>query len=230
MDQLSLDALRSFSGVAAVDPWSTSTALVVIDMQNRLAGADGFTVAMLRARGLEEAARQYLEQMDTAVPNMRRLLDRSRAAGQPVIHVRPTRLPGRQLSNTTSDIGYREAADAWEIVEVLAPVDGEIVLDKACSGAFPGTNIDFILRRLGVRAITFLGCVTDGCVEQSLRQAHDLGYACVLVSDGTAALTREIHENAVQRLEHRRAHVRTTDQLLDTDQIPATTITIPASG
>jgi len=221
MQELSLKALRSFSGVAAVEPWARTTALVIIDMQNRLAKPDGFTVTRLRQRGLHEAADQYLAQMATAIPNMASLLQRARDTGQPVIHVRVVAVPGASggfaVTGTPSE---HELA----IVDELTPLPGEIVLDKACSGVFTGTNIDFILRRLGVDAIIFTGCVTDGCVEQSLRQAHDLEYACVLVSDATAALTDEVHVNALQRLEHRRAHIRTTHELLETQHIPATHI------
>ena len=228
MQRLSIDALRSFSGVAPIDLWTRRTALLSIDMQNRLAREDGYTVAMLRARGLEGAASQYLAQMNVAIPNVRALLDRQRSLGFPVVHVRPTRLPNRQGSATKPNIGYTDSADAWEFVTELAPLPGEVVLDKACSGAFAGSNIDYTLRRLGVEGLIAVGCVTDGCVEQAIRYAHDLGYACVLVSDGTAALTEEIHQDALERLEHRRAHVRTAGALLAASGIERTEIRFPA--
>lgn len=58
-------------------------------------------------------------------------------------------------------------------------------------------------------------------------QAHDLTYACILLSDGSGALTDEIHENALERLEHRRAHVRSTDEVLTMRVIGATGIMMP---
>ena len=109
-----------------------------------------------------------------------------------------------------------------EIIEELAPLPHEILLSKSCSGVFAGTNLDFLLRRLGVTSLIVGGVVTNGCVEHAVIHGHDLGYACVLVADGCGALTDEIHENALERLEHRRAHVLTTDAILSMTQVDAT--------
>ena len=231
MQQLSLDVLRSFSGVGAADPWARTTALVIIDMQNRLVRRGGFTMAMLEARGLSEAVRQYDERLEVATPNMRRLLERARAVGQSVVHLRAVKLGVRDTGGQErrKDL-FREGPDAFDIVDELAPIPGEIVIDKACSGAFMGTNLDFVLRRLGIQAITFLGVVTNGCVEQSITQAHDLGYVCVLPSDASAAVTDELHENSLERLEHRRAHVKSTAELLAGQPIPASVVQVPAAA
>jgi nicotinamidase-related amidase len=85
-----------------------------------------------------------------------------------------------------------------------------------------GSNLDFILRRLGITALIVGGVVTNGCVEHAIIHGHDLGYACVLVSDGSAALTDEIHQNALDRLEHRRAHVLSTDAILSKHTVDPT--------
>jgi len=224
MNRLSVLALRSFSGVGPVDPWSPETALLIIDMQNRLVRPDGFTSRRLRERGLEEADRQYQAQMRVAIMNMGRLLDRARREAVTIVHVRTTPIPGASGFAVTGKPTVEDLA----IIEELTPAPGELVIEKACSGAFAGTNIDYMLRRLGARSIVVTGCVTDGCVEQAIRQGHDLGYGTVLVSDATAALTDEVHANALQRLEHRRAHVLSTETLLTEHHITATTIEVPA--
>jgi len=228
MNQLSLDVLRSFSGVGAVHPWSRTTALVVIDMQKRLVRPDGFTVAMLEARGLQEAARQYSAQLSNAIPNMQALLERARRTGQFVVHLRAVKLGTRDTGGQERRAAvFEEPADAFDIIEELWPASGEIVIDKPCSGAFMGTNLDFVLRRLGVQAVTFVGVVTNGCVEQSITQAHDLGYVCILPGDAAAAATDELHDDALLRLDHRRAHVTTTARLIASDHLAASTVELP---
>jgi nicotinamidase-related amidase len=108
------------------------------------------------------------------------------------------------------------------LIDELAAVGGELDVPKTCSGVFTGTNVDFLLRRLGITGIIVGGVVTHGCVERAVQEGHDLGYGFVLPSDGCASLTDELHENALERLEDRRAHVLTTDTLIAADQLPAT--------
>jgi nicotinamidase-related amidase len=223
MEELSLGALRSFSGVGPVDLWGPTTALLVIDMQVSCVRPQGYTMRRLRERGLDAAVEQYERQLSAVVPNLARLLIRARQSGQTIIHTHVESIPGRQA-------GGQARAGRWvppeskeaQIIEELRPEPGELVVTKACSGVFAGTNLDFLLRRLGITCLLVGGVVTNGCVEQAITHGHDLGYACVLVSDGSAALTDEIHHNALERLEHRRAHVLSTRTLLSMTHVEGT--------
>jgi len=226
MQELSIKALRSFSGVGAVEVGAASTALIVIDMQNDFIRHEGFTVRRLLDRGLPEAAAQYERQMRKIIPNIRRVIDRAHQRGQTVIFVNYVSYPGRDPGGQKNNQWIPPGSEGAEIISELGAHPDDLVLSKCCSGAFPGTNLDFHLRRRGITSLIMAGVVTDGCVEQAIRQAHDLGYACVLLSDGSGALTEEIHENALERLEHRRAHVRTTDVVLSTPVIEATEVAL----
>jgi nicotinamidase-related amidase len=221
MEELSLMALRSFSGVGAIDLWSPATALLLVDMQIDCIRPHGYTLRRLRERSLDEAVLQYERQVGIAVPNLARLLARVRENGQVVVHTRAVRMPGRQPGGLERP-SRNPLPDGAEIIEELAPRPGEIVLSKSCSGVFAGTNLDFLLRRLGITSLIVGGVVTNGCVEHAVIHGHDLGYACALIGDGCAALTDEIHENALERLEHRRAHVMLTDSVLATARVTAT--------
>jgi len=221
MQTLSLQALRSFSGVGPVDLWAPHTALLLVDMQVDCIRPAGYTIRRMRERGLTEAVAQYERQCGVAIGNLRRLLARVRANGQTVVHTRAVRLPGRQPGGQARP-SRDPTPNGAEIIEELAPLPHEILLSKSCSGVFAGTNLDFLLRRLGVTSLIVGGVVTNGCVEHAVIHGHDLGYACVLVADGCGALTDEIHENALERLEHRRAHVLTTDAILSMTQVDAT--------
>jgi nicotinamidase-related amidase len=233
MHELSLRALRSFSGVGAVDTTARSTALVIIDMQKGFVRPDGFTIRRLRDRGLDEAAAQYERQMARIVPNQQRLIAHARAHQQSVIFVNAVSYAGLQSGGQTINQWIPPASDQADILPELGRRDDDLLMSKSCSGVFTGTNIDFHLRRRQVTSLIVAGVVTDGCIEQAIRQAFDLTYACVLVSDACGALTDEIHENALERLEHRRAHVVTTDAVLTTPVFTPTDIAFaraPASS
>ncbi len=223
MQSLSIQALRSFSGVGAVKPWQTQTALLLIDMQGSCIWSSGYTIRRLRAVGLDEAANQYERQVQVVVPNLARALDKARQAGLSIFHTHVVTVPGRGPGGQIKP-GRQVAADSPDasIIDELKPKPGEFVLAKSCSGVFAGTNLDFLLRRLGIEGLIIGGVVTNGCVEHAVTHGHDLGYSCVLLSDGCAALTDEIHEDALQRLTHRRAHIYSVDNLLTTKEIPAT--------
>jgi nicotinamidase-related amidase len=229
MEELSIKALRSFSGVGAVDTRSPSTALVIIDMQNGFVRRDGFTIRRLLDRGLDEAARQYERQLARIIPNQRRLVAHARERGQPIFFVNAVAYQGRQSGGQTINQWIPPASEEAEIIEELGRQPADLLLSKSCSGVFTGTNIDYYLRRRGVTSLVVAGVVTDGCIEQAIRQAFDLTYSCVLVADACGALTDEIHENALERLEHRRAHVLLTDAVLSTPVIPATGIALARS-
>jgi nicotinamidase-related amidase len=71
------------------------------------------------------------------------------------------------------------------IVPALAPVDGEIVVDKPGKGAFHATGLDDTLRRRGITHLVFMGVTTEVCVQTTMREANDRGYDSLLVEDGT---------------------------------------------
>ena len=53
----------------------------------------------------------------------------------------------------------------------LRPGPDDIVLPKTSSSVFVSTNLDYVLRTLGVRGLLVVGCVTDQCVEHAIRLA-----------------------------------------------------------
>jgi nicotinamidase-related amidase len=229
VQELSLKALRSFSGVGAVETTSSSTALLVIDMQNGFVRRNGFTIRRLLDRGLDEASAQYERQLARIIPNQQRLIAHARHNRQPIIFVNAVAYEGRQSGGQTINQWIPPASDEAGIIAELDRHPDDLLLSKSCSGVFTGTTIDFYLRRRGVTSLIVAGVVTDGCIEQAIRQAFDLTYSCVLVGDACGALTDEIHENALERLEHRRAHVLATDAVLRTPVISATGVALARS-
>lgn len=223
MQELTRRVLRAFSGVPAVDPWSPRTALVLIDMQVSCIREHGYTIRRLRACGLDAAVEQYQRQLRAVIPNLQRVLERIRRNGQIAVHVHVVTVKGPRSSWHVQVTRWAPPeSDESHIIDELAPRPEELDVPKTCSGVFTGTNLDYLLRRLGVTNMIVGGVVTHGCVERCVMEGHDLGYASVLLSDGCASTTDELHENALERMQERRAHVATTDALLATEHLPAT--------
>jgi nicotinamidase-related amidase len=74
-----------------------------------------------------------------------------------------------------------------EIVSALAPAQGEIVIDKPGKGMFWATGLHEMLQARGISHLVFTGVTTEVCVQTSMREANDRGYACLLVEDATRA-------------------------------------------
>ena len=69
-----------------------------------------------------------------------------------------------------------------KVCECIQPGEDEIVFPKTSSSVFISTNIDYVLRCLGVRQLILAGCLTDQCVESAVRDACDLHYLVTLAS------------------------------------------------
>ncbi len=71
------------------------------------------------------------------------------------------------------------------------------MLPKTASSVFNATNIDYVLRNLGIEELVVTGVVTDQCVESAVRDAADRSYLVTLVRDACCTYSAERHENAL---------------------------------
>jgi nicotinamidase-related amidase len=184
-----------------------STALVIIDMQHDFCSPGGYVdhsgadVSMLRR----------------PINPIKAVLEDARKVGMAVIFTReghrPTLddCPPAKMERTVwvgHTIGKKgplgrllvRGEKGNQIIDELAPLPGEIVIDKPAKGAFYGTELDVVLRARGITHLLFTGVTINICVENTMRDAADRGYWNLIITDGTAAINDEIHEQSLKMI------------------------------
>lgn len=96
----------------------------------------------------------------------------------------------------------------------VAPAEEEVIVTKHRVGAFPGTDLDMILRAHGIDTLVLAGVATGGVVLSTLRYAADADYRCMVVKDGCADADAEVHEVLTGKVFPRQATVLSAEQLL----------------
>ena len=165
------------------------TALIVIDMQRDF----------LLPGGFGESLGNDVDQLLAVVPALAALIAAAREAGVMVIHTReghrpdlsdcpPAKLRRGAPSKRIGDPGRYgriliRGEYGHDIVDELAPLPTEVVIDKPGKGAFYATELQDVLSAAGITALLVTGVTTEVCVHTTTREANDRGYECLVVSD-----------------------------------------------
>jgi biuret amidohydrolase len=175
-------------------------ALIVIDMQRDF----------LDPRGYVARTGVDVSLLRVTIEPVQRLLAGARSLGIRVIHTREghrpdlTDLTGFKRQRTEGSgaaIGSRgplgrllvRGEFGHDIIDEVAPLPGEVVIDKPGFGAFYATDLELLLRVNAVTHLVLAGVTSDICVHSTLREAVDRGFHCTTVSDACAAGDPEVH-------------------------------------
>jgi nicotinamidase-related amidase len=166
-----------------------TTALVLIDMQRDF----------LLPGGFGETLGNDVSLLQQVVPPLAEVLAAARAGGMLVIHTREGHLPDLsdcppaklQRGMPSMRIGDEGANGrilirgeyGHDIIDELAPIDGEIVIDKPGKGAFYATELQTILETAGITRLIVTGVTTEVCVHTTVREANDRGYEALVLAD-----------------------------------------------
>ncbi|MBT9256149.1 cysteine hydrolase [Phycicoccus sp. MAQZ13P-2] len=152
-----------------------TTALLIIDIQD-----DYFPGGAFPLVGPEEAAARAAD-----------VLGRFRTAGRPVVYVQHV------WDDPEADF-FRPGTPGVEIHHLVAPQDGEPVVQKAFPNAFRDTDLRAVLERLDVDALVVAGMMTSLCVDATVRAAADSGFDVTVVADACAAPDLEFGGRTVE--------------------------------
>jgi ureidoacrylate peracid hydrolase len=178
-------------------------ALVVVDMQNGFVSPEGSYGKL----GMN------ISHYRTIIPKIRELIDYCRRVGVPIFYTEAVReasgidlltqvhilLPKSREETHKVPICIRGTWDGNTIDE-LKPTDEDHIIIKRRDGAFQDTELRMWLQSLGVNTLVFCGVDTSICVETSLREAFNLGYDVMLISDSTASGNQQHYKTTLERV------------------------------
>lgn len=185
----------------------SSSALIMVDMQNDFAHPEGFFARFgLPIHDFDPAP------VMEAIPVMQKLLYAARRSGMFIVHTQiaresflalPSR-PGRVIAKSFSSRPSQQTplvAESWgaETINELSPEQGEYVLRKYNYSAFYGTPLEQVLRRQGVDTVIIAGTVTYACVLHTAFDASVRDFDVVVASDGAASWVPEL-QNPAERI------------------------------
>lgn len=157
------------------------------------------------------------------LPRVRRLLAAARAAGVPVLHCVAQRRPDGMGSNTNarlfhgvlrSEVRLHPGTPAAEVVPELGVDDRDLVLTRLHGlGPMAGTDLDPVLRNLGVRTIVGVGVSVNVGMTNFVMDAVNLGYQFVLPRDGVAGVPESYADSVIENTLALLATVTTVDEV-----------------
>ncbi len=177
------------------------SALIVVDMQNFF---------------LDPASPTFTPGGVPILPNVKRLIDTFRDAGRPVLFTRHVHHPDG------SDAGIMgwwwdgmciDGSPESEVHADIAPRPQEKQILKHRYSAFYNTDLEVVLRGLGVEDVVIAGIMTNMCCESTARDAYYRDYRVFIPADGTGAVNDAFHEASLLNLSFGFAVITTTEEI-----------------
>jgi nicotinamidase-related amidase len=177
----------------------SACALLIIDMQRDF----------LEPGGFGESLGNDVSLLCRAIAPIERLLTAWRDRGLTVMHTREGHQPDLSdlpLAKHRRSQGGRRIGDPGSmgrllirgeaghaIISRLAPLAGEVIIDKPGKGAFWATDLQAELQSRNITQLVVTGVTTEVCVHTTVREANDRGYDCLVPADCVASYFPELH-------------------------------------
>ena len=183
-----------------MEEYSRNTGLFVMDMQTAI------------LRNLSDTA--------ALINKVSNAIDLARVKRIPVIYIAVGFRPGAPEINSNNK-GFNAnkerfaSIDMAEFVKIdpaLAPQEGEITIIKRRISAFSGSDLEVILRSLGIQHMILCGIATSGVVLSTVREAADKDYRLTVLSDACADADSEVHQALITKIFPRQADVITVEE------------------
>jgi len=147
-----------------------------------------------------------------ALEAVTRLVEGARAAGAPVVFTQELHRPGRVDFGRELDgeeaVHCVEGTPGAALIAPLRPRDGDFLVRKRRYSAFFATDLDLLLRGLGVRTVVACGLLTDVCVHYTCVDAHQHDYVVRVVPAACAGSSIAAHDAAVAAVAYLQAGAR----------------------
>ncbi|WP_281684505.1 cysteine hydrolase family protein [Thalassobaculum salexigens] len=180
-------------------PDPSATALVLVDLQNDFIHPDG-----AYARGGSKA-----DEIAALPARLAPLAEAVRAKGGWIVSTHFTLVPGRggepMISPHLKAIrpflrkgDFLSGGWGHDVVDALQPID--IKVEKVAFSAFYMSRLEWVLRKAGITTLIFGGIVTNGGVASTVRDAHVRDLETVVLEDGCAAFSEQVHRTALDAL------------------------------
>jgi nicotinamidase-related amidase len=200
----------------AVDRW-TKPALVIVDMQNDF---------------VRVGAPMEVPQARDTIPQHRQLIDCFRRHRFPIVYTRflagdqprllwefsPKLAPPTLACHAGHERYYADVhktLDCAAIIDELAPLADDTIIDKLGYGAFHDTRLDDTLKKMSVESLIITGTVTQICVEETARQAFHYGYKTTLISDAVSSYVPDLHAATLKNFALKFGWVSTAREVVD---------------
>jgi nicotinamidase-related amidase len=214
-------AYRSFYYDGAPEPEDLelhfeTTALLTIDIQNTYLKPAEDPLEQKRWAPFRRRMNEIV------IPTTRDLQNRFRKNGMDVLHARIACLldNGRDRSLSQKKPGWNYLllplnTEDSQIVPELSPEAGEIVVTKTTDSALTGTNLRLVLHNMGIENVILCGIFTDQCVSSTVRSLADESFNVIVVEDGCAAGTDDLHRRELEIINMIYCHVMSSNELID---------------
>ena len=169
---------------------------------------------------VQESTMKMLKESEAFIRSITKAIETARGCGIRVIYVvvgfrrgypevSPMNKSFVRLKSGTMNFD----ADAGGRIHVsVSPQAGDIIVTKKRVSAFTGSDLEVVLRSLGINHLLLTGIATGGVVLSTVREAADKDYAITVLSDCCADVDEEIHRVLTTKIFPRQADVMAVDE------------------